>query len=231
MVLLETFAGRLIVLAIKPILSPTFPEESGIFFAGTRINQHLLWTAKQEAHFMSNITLLLGGARSGKSSYAVDLAGKCDGHVVYLATGISCDEEMERRIETHKNDRPDSWETIEEPLYVENALKRVSESADFVLLDCLGFWVSNLLLHYQSQGKEQSQIEDMVLKHILNVISIAEEIELEMVIVSNEVGMGIVPEGPLGRLFRDILGRANQTVAARAHKALFFVAGLPMTLK
>ncbi len=180
---------------------------------------------------MPNITLLLGGARSGKSSYAVKLAENCDGHVVYLATGISCDEEMKRRIEKHKNDRPDSWETIEEPLDVENALKKVSESADLVLLDCLGFWVSNLLLHYQSQGKEDSQIEDMVLTRILNMVSMAEETELEMIVVSNEVGMGIVPEGPLGRLFRDILGRANQTVAAHAHKALFFVAGLPIKLK
>ena len=180
---------------------------------------------------MGDITFLLGGARSGKSSYAVDLAKNCQGRVVYLATGISCDEEMERRFEKHKSDRPDSWETIEEPLCVGHTLKNLSESADLVLLDCLGFLVTNLMLHYQNQGKDDSQVENAVLDHIMDIISTARDAELDVIIVSNEVGMGVVPDTPLGRLFRDILGRANQMIAASADEAFFFVAGLPMKLK
>ena len=180
---------------------------------------------------MGSITLLLGGARSGKSSYAADLAKKCDGRVVYLATGIVCDEEMERRIEKHKNDRPDSWETIEEPLHVENILRKLDNFVELVLLDCMSFLVSNLLLHYQNQGKTDSQAEEKVLAHILNLVSIAEEIETKIIIVSNEVGMGVVPETPLGRLFRDVQGRANQIIAAHANEVFFLIAGLPMRLK
>jgi adenosylcobinamide kinase/adenosylcobinamide-phosphate guanylyltransferase len=178
---------------------------------------------------MSNITLFLGGARSGKSSYAVDLAKTCEGRVVYLATGVSCDEEMERRIERHKKDRPYSWETIEEPLYVEKALEGLDESVDLVLLDCLGFLVSNLIMHYQEH--ENSRIEDAVLNHIQDMISAAKDINSEVAIVSNEVGMGVVPEAPLGRLFRDVLGRANQIVAFHAREVLLFVAGIPMKVK
>ncbi len=180
---------------------------------------------------MGKITFLLGGARSGKSSYAADLAKKCDGRVVYLATGVICDEEMKRRIEKHRNDRPDSWETIEEPLYVEDVLRKLDRSVELVLLDCLSFLVSNLLLQYQDQGNTDSQTEDKVLAHILNLVSIAEEIETKIIIVSNEVGMGVVPETPLGRLFRDVQGRANQIVAAHAHEVFLLVAGLPMKVK
>lgn len=189
---------------------------------------------------MGEITFLLGGARSGKSSYAVDLAKSCHGHVVYLATGVPCDEEMKERIEKHKNARPDSWETIEEPLYVEGILKKLGESAqaempvpptELVLLDCLSFLVSNLLLHHQNREKKDSQIEDAVLTHISDVVSIAREIRPRMIIVSNEVGMGVVPDAPLGRLFRDVLGRANQIVADRSNEVLFFVAGLPIRVK
>ncbi|MFC1714023.1 bifunctional adenosylcobinamide kinase/adenosylcobinamide-phosphate guanylyltransferase [Candidatus Poribacteria bacterium] len=180
---------------------------------------------------MGEITFLLGGARSGKSSYAVDLAKNCQGRVVYLATGISCDEEMERRFEKHKSDRPDSWETIEEPLHVGSVLKNLSESADLALLDCLGFLVTNLILHYQDQGKDDSQVENAVLEHIIDIASTARDAELDVIVVSNEVGMGIVPDTSLGRLFRDILGRANQMIAANADEVLFFVAGLPMKVK
>ena len=180
---------------------------------------------------MGKITFLLGGARSGKSSHAVDLAIKCQGQVVYLATGIECDEEMERRFEKHRNDRPKAWKTIEEPLCVGNVLKNLSESADLVLLDCLGFLVTNLMLHYQNQGQDDSQVENAVMEHVMDIVSTVRDSELDIIIVSNEVGMGIVPASSLGRLFRDILGRANQMIAASADEALFFVAGLPMKLK
>jgi len=180
---------------------------------------------------MSSIIFLIGGARSGKSSYAVDLARECHGGVAYLATGVACDEEMEERIEKHKNDRPDSWETMEEPLNLEDALKNMNSSIKLVLLDCLGFWVSNLIFHYQSQGKTDSQVEEAVLKRVLEFVSLAKEIDPKIIIVSNEVGMGIVPEAPLGRLFRDVLGRANQIMASRADEVRFFVAGLSMKMK
>jgi len=114
---------------------------------------------------------------------------------------------------------------------VEDVLRELDKSVELVLLDCLSFLVSNLLLHYQNQGETDSQAEEKVLAHILNLVSIAEEIETKIIIVSNEVGMGVVPETPLGRLFRDIQGRANQIVAAHAHEVFLLVAGLPVKVK
>lgn len=180
---------------------------------------------------MAEITLLLGGARSGKSSYAVDLAKNFDGQVVFLATGVSGDKEMKEKIEQHKRSRPISWETIEEPLNIDTALKNASELAELILLDCLTFWVSNLLLHYRNQGKSGAQLEKEVLNQVEQVTSTAKRIESQLIIISNEVGMGVVPESSLGRIFRDILGRANQLVASYADQVFLLVAGLPIKVK
>lgn len=180
---------------------------------------------------MGQITFLLGGARSGKSSYAVDLATNFTDQVIYLATGIPCDQEMKRRIEEHRQKRSKSWKTIEEPLDIDIVLKNLDVPIKLILLDCLTLWVSNLTLHYQKQGKQGIKLEQSVLDRVSQAVSIAKEIRPKMVIVSNEIGMGIVPDTSLGRTFRDILGKANQIVAASADQVFFMIAGLPIEVK
>ena len=180
---------------------------------------------------MAGITFILGGARSGKSSYAVSLAKSFSDRVVYLATGIPSDEEMRTRIENHRIARPEFWKTIEEPLNVGTVLIKIEGTTDVILLDCLSVFVSNLILHYQSEGASDTELEEKVLSRLLKTISIAREIKSKLIIVSNEVGMGVVPGTPLGRLFRDIMGRANQITAAEADEVFLLVAGLPIRLK
>ncbi len=180
---------------------------------------------------MAQITLLLGGARSGKSSYAIQLAKIFGDPVIYLAPGVPCDEEMKDRIKKHKEARSQSWETIEEPLDIDTVLKRLQNYPGLILLDDLSFWVSNLLHHYQQQGKERNQLKEEVLNRVKNTISIAQEIKPDLIIVSNEVGMGVVPKTNLGRIYRDVLGRVNQLAADHADQVYLMVAGLPVKVK
>lgn len=180
---------------------------------------------------MSKIIFLLGGARSGKSSYAIELAKRISDKVLYLATGVPCDDETKAKIEKHKKARPKSWTVIEKPLNVETALKEIDNSIEVVIIDCFTFWVSNLLLHYQDKKVDSSYLETEITTRVLQVISIARNIKAQVIIVSNEVGLGIVPETSLGRIFRDILGRANQMVTASADEVLLMVAGIPIKVK
>lgn len=182
------------------------------------------------------ITLVLGGARSGKSSFAEKLAEKRGGdNVVYLATAEPKDKEMEERINHHKENRPDSWETIEEPLSVGEVLASLSPGK-MVLLDCITVLISNLLfaagegdLAGQREKVDFFKKEEMVIGEMEKIVEAADDKEL--IIVSNEVGMGIVPAHRLGRGFRDIAGRANQYLAEKADKVYLTVAGLPVELK
>ncbi len=180
---------------------------------------------------MAEITFILGGARSGKSSYALSLAEHCEGEVLYLATGRPCDEEMEERIKQHKESRPKSWRTIEEPLNIEIVLRDLEESVGFVILDCLSFWISNLLLHYEGKGERQNRLEEIILDHVSKIISIFKAAKAKVIVVSNEVGMGVVPPTQLGRIFRDVLGRANQAVADCANEVFLVVAGLTIRIR
>lgn len=180
---------------------------------------------------MAKITFLLGGVRSGKSSYAIELANKISDKVVYLATGVACDDEMKLKIELHKKTRPKSWKVIEEPLNIETALDRVDKSIKVIIFDCLTFWVSNLIRHYQTKGTTKTQLDTEITNRVCKAISIAKGVIPQVIIVSNEVGMGIVPDTELGRAFRDILGRANQIVAVSADEVFFLVAGLPVKIK
>ena len=180
---------------------------------------------------MSKIIFLLGGARSGKSSYAIDLAKRISDKVLYFATGVPCDDETKAKIEIHKKVRPKSWIVVEEPLNLEIVLNRIDKSIEVVILDCFTFWVSNLLLHYQDKKVDSSYLETEITTRVLQVISIARNIRAQVIIVSNEVSMGIVPETSLGRVFRDILGRVNQMVTASADEVLLMVAGIPIKVK
>ena len=163
-------------------------------------------------------TLVLGGARSGKSAYAESLFGNAP--ALYLATGQALDGEMAERIDHHRRRRGDGWSTLEEPLDLAESLENVLRPDRPVLVDCLTMWLSNLM----HSGRDL----DRSLDRLCEVLAAPAG---PVVLVSNEVGMGLVPESALGRRFRDAQGRANQKVAEIARRVVFVAAGLPLILK
>jgi adenosylcobinamide kinase/adenosylcobinamide-phosphate guanylyltransferase len=165
-------------------------------------------------------TLVLGGARSGKSAFAEQLVGGSGPARVYLATATAEDDEMRSRISHHRERRGDGWVTVEEPVALVDALTREATHGRAVLVDCLTLWLSNLM--YRERDPE---IEGRRLTRFLEVA------KYPIVLVSNEVGLGLVPETPLGRSFRDAQGRLNQIVAATVPNVVFIAAGLPLWLK
>ncbi len=169
---------------------------------------------------MARGILIIGGARSGKSLHAEDLALAHRGRRIYIATAEAGDEEMALRIAAHRARRGAAWSTVEEPLELISALRGVAAEDGFVLVDCLTLWLSNLMHARRDVGAEVEALCD-AMKALPGTICI----------VSNEVGLGIVPDTPLGRYFRDEAGFANQMVAAEADEVLFMVAGLPLRLK
>ena len=168
-----------------------------------------------------SIIFVTGGARSGKSTFALNLARATQEPVTFIATAQAFDTEMTERITKHQLERPQKWTTIEAPKDVYTALEQVQTRV--VILDCLSLLVSNLML-----GETP---EKQIITHIYDALELAAIRDLMLIVVSNEVGSGIVPEYPLGRLFRDVLGRANQTVAATSSEAYLLVAGLSLKLK
>ena len=167
------------------------------------------------------LTLLLGGARSGKSALAERLAAGWDGPVTVVVTAQARDAEMAERIRRHRAQRPAGWQTVEEPLDLEAALAKAPAEAQ-VLLDCLTLWVSNLL--------EQGLTDEQVSKRARSAAAAAAAREAPTVVVSNEVGSGIVPADPLSRRFRDLLGQVNAAWAAAADQTLLLVAGQALPL-
>lgn len=167
--------------------------------------------------------LVLGGARSGKSAYALQRAQEWEGRLIYLATAEGKDEEMRKRIARHRaRRRSRRWETIEEPLEVVWQLKEMDGNIGAVVLDCVTLWVSNALLNNQEEELE-NQVAELV-----------EEIPLfpfHFLAVSNEVGLGLVPDTPLGREYRDLLGAINQRLAKACKEVMFMTAGLPLKVK
>lgn len=170
-------------------------------------------------------TLLLGGARSGKSAFAVELGRAQSARVTYVATAPAVDDDMRDRIERHRAERPATWTTIEEPLDLGGALAAVDErDADgFVIVDCLTLWTSNLML----EGHSDEQIGAMAVE----VAGYCARRTAPVVTISNEVGLGVHPETELGRRYRDVLGRVNQHWAAAADTALLMVAGRALRLE
>ena len=172
------------------------------------------------------LILLIGGARSGKSAFAQHLAGA--GHrVLFVATAEAGDDEMAARIAVHRKARPTGWDTLEEPVELANALGPVHEKYDTILLDCLTLWVSNLLAKNEGGAHADAPVMD----RLRDLLSLYEAGHAAWIIVSNEVGLGIVPLTPLGRLYRDTLGRVNQAVATRADKVYWMMAGLTVEMK
>ena len=172
---------------------------------------------------MGKITFVLGGTRSGKSSYAVKHAEKLSSKVAYVATCVPYDDEMHDRIRLHRQERPSLWITVEEPLNLVPKLKEIDAKVDVMIFECLTLFVSNLLM----EDLEENDINERVNQVMLTL----KEVKYDSFIVSNEVGLGIVPEHALGRKFRDIAGRANQAVAQHADEVVFVVSGIPMQVK
>ena len=172
------------------------------------------------------LILLLGGARAGKSAAAERLA-QAGRRVLFIATAEALDEEMRRRIAAHRARRPSGWDTLEEPLDPVAAAGAVLDRYDTVVFDCLTLWVSNLLL----RQADDSSVEAAILAATRALLELIENSSATWIVISNEVGLGVVPPSPLGRTYRDALGRVNQLVAARAGKVYLMVAGLALELK
>ncbi|MDW8047379.1 MAG: bifunctional adenosylcobinamide kinase/adenosylcobinamide-phosphate guanylyltransferase [Chloroflexota bacterium] len=181
---------------------------------------------------VGSVVLIVGGARSGKSRFAQELALRAGGSVLYVATAELRDEEMRQRAAAHRAERPASWVTVEEPLHLSRAVD--GSLAEVVIVDCLTLWVSNVLERCGASG------DPVPPAAVAAARSFARE-ELERVfeargprnllLVSNEVGQGIVPAGALARVYRDLLGEVNQLAAARADRVYLMVAGLPIDVR
>ena len=173
---------------------------------------------------MKRSILVLGGCRSGKSSYALETVQKFNGdNKIFIATCIPCDDEMKQRVARHQKDRCRSWKTIEAPVELPKAITEYSSSADVIIVDCLTLWVSNLLMN--SDDSRKVEMQNSLLTGAI------EESRCPIVLVSNEVGQGIVPENKLARQFRDLVGQTNQAVASCVDQVILTVAGIPVTIK
>ena len=168
---------------------------------------------------ISHLSIILGGARSGKSTFAERLASSANRPRAYIATSQAFDVEMEVKIAKHRQDRGPDWQTIEAPLDIEGALAQVPANS-VVLIDCLTLWLSN-----------QMHTDADIDAEVTNLLTVLSASPNPVICVSNEVGMGLVPDTPLGRQFRDHQGRLNRKVAEQANLAVFVAAGLPLALK
>jgi adenosylcobinamide kinase/adenosylcobinamide-phosphate guanylyltransferase len=173
------------------------------------------------------LTLILGGARSGKSAYAQRLAAERGNDVLYVATAEAGDDEMAARIAAHRAERPAHWQTLEAPRQVGSAIRVVAGDAGVVLIDCLTLLASNVIVPLP----EPVAAEAALIAEVDGLLAAYAASQAQWIVISNEVGLGLVPPFPLGRAYRDALGRANQRLAAVADEVLFMVAGLPMRVK
>ena len=177
---------------------------------------------------VNQITLLLGGARSGKSALACSLASQpADQPITYIATAMPADQEMAERIRRHQQDRPAHWRVVEAPFALAEAIEQHSHPDSCLIIDCLTLWLSNLLHDAEGTPEPLAQIEPQIIALEQALIKAKGRI----LIVSNEVGLGIIPLGDLTRRFVDEAGRLNQRLARLADRVLFVAAGLPLVLK
>lgn len=173
---------------------------------------------------MGKITLLTGGARSGKSSYALKLALNKNGQRIFVATAIGFDKEMQERIKNHKLERGAAFKTIEAPVDLSKALKDVPRNTTCLIIDCMTVWLGNL--YYQFKEDEQK-----IRQHINETIHVLQKVPFEVFVVTNEVGWSIVPENILARKFRDMSGFMNKSLAFASKRVYLCVCGIPLKVK
>jgi len=189
------------------------------------------------------MVLILGGARSGKSALAEQLAAGSGRSVAFIATAMASDDEMRERIARHRASRPKGWHTLEEPLDLAGAVRQASEVADVLLLDCVTLWLGNVLSQESRQHERHDEGEEFyttgklfderALKESEAMLGVVQSLgpNKTLIAVTNEVGLGIVPAYPLGRLYRDTLGYVNQRLAQAADRVYLMVAGLAVDIK
>ena len=171
---------------------------------------------------MNRVVLITGGARSGKSRYALELADSARSKA-FIATAQPSDDEMRRRIKKHRQERKDRFSTVEAPFDLAEAIRSLGPGTELVVVECLTVWLGNLM-HRHDHGATPYP-------EVTSFLQIAEKPPCELVIVSNELGMGIVPENEMARRFRDLAGQVNQEVAQIAYKVVFMISGIPLVAK
>lgn len=173
---------------------------------------------------MAKIVYITGGARSGKSNYAQQLAERQRGKLLYIAPARVEDAEMAARIESHQEARGDRWQLLEEPLWLVEKLPDAAAGKGALLFDCVTLWLSNLFFHFKEK-------QGPILAEVDRLVELGWQLEEPFYLVSNELGSGIVPDNPLARKFRDLAGIVNQRLAAASDEAWLVVSGLPVQLK
>ncbi len=183
---------------------------------------------------LKKIILLLGGARSGKSRFAQEYARRNGENVLLVATATAGDEDMRRRIEKHKKDRPTNWRTLEVVTNIGIQIETNARDAQLIVIDCITMLVNNIFSRYdekQFDAIDDSVLEKEIVAEIEQLQMCMEKVNASFLIVSNEVGLGLVPDNRMGRLYRDFLGRANQMLAQESDEVYLLVAGIPLRVK
>ncbi|AEB76069.1 bifunctional adenosylcobinamide kinase/adenosylcobinamide-phosphate guanylyltransferase [Clostridium botulinum] len=186
---------------------------------------------------MGKIILVTGGARSGKSSYAENIAKEIGEKILYIATSIPFDDEMKHRVEKHKESRPEVWDTYEGYKDLDIVVREKNNLYDGMLLDCVTIMTSNFMFDYIGDKIEEAdnttldEVEKKIITTFENLLNEVNKGNITMILVTNELGYGIVPENKLARVYRDIVGRINQYIASRASEVYLVVCGIPMKVK
>lgn len=179
--------------------------------------------------------LVTGGDKSGKSAFAEDLAKKVNGNVLYIATAKVTDEEMEHRILKHKQRRPEHWDTLESYINLAEKIEEAEKKYNCILLDCITLLLTNLIFEYNKtddiENMDFIELENKIVKELEEIAEICSISKSEIIIVTGEIGLGIVPIDKLSRYFRDIIGNVNQILAKKANEVYFVVSGIPMKIK
>lgn len=178
---------------------------------------------------MKNI-LLTGGARSGKSRLAQELAIKAGGQVLFVATATAGDDDMRKRIENHRQVRPKDWKTLEATMHLGRQIAQNSVGCKTIIIDCITMLINNIF-EQCGENADAMAVEKAVAEEIEELVDCIKKSRANFIIVTNEVGLGIVPGDPVSRLYRDLLGKANQTLAARIDEVYLLVAGIPIKAK
>ncbi len=177
------------------------------------------------------ITFVIGGARSGKSSFALNEVSEMKGLKAYIATAEALDDEMMDRIQQHKNDRGQEWGNYEEPVNIAELISKIKDKYEIIVLDCLTLWLSNLLTRTEDTDAGKRTAEKSIEELVVEFKNLKHSSVAALYIVSNEVGMGIVPDNPLAREFRDLTGFMHQKVAETADDVYMVTAGIPIKIK